>query len=896
MNSIWTIRHESSGLTKTASEWKISDINVDLTSQGADSASLFLDGKDYDSTDLWSYKDEVTIYRDGQAWFRGVVVSTPRSGRPDYEGAEYQLAGGWWWFENTAYLKEWASLTTTEVEGETVAGSDSQYLGYARLFIDNNGDGVSTSAALTELVNYAISAGVPVMLGSLPANTIIPWPSDVRDASVAQVIQQILRWHPDVTPWFDYSTSPPTLNFDERSGAETLTLNADRNNHVRDVNIRSRDDLKPAAVCIHYEITDKVDDKQYRRISHDLAPGGQSCVQPGAVNVTIPLRGRQITTQTESVRVTEIPDNGGDLMSSSDKGREWWRRHYSMLQDKTIFSDALLKVIVDPDPDKVVQFAQELEEDHPEDPLLEEGRKLKEPLLPSDYPNELVDGALDDWMEVHARELVVRSKIYYLGDIEDLPKELRAQFPLLDTSENATTGGKYYNTAEVTVMGTDAWTKNYKRTVSFHEAETVPEGLAQHMYNQLSLLQWEGSVTLVQKEAGDQRIMGKSLNIQSGHPAWETMQAQIWQVSYNLSSGTTTIAFGPPQNLTTQDFVEQLRLGKVVEFVFKEKPGDAELNTRDGKQIVGGYIQPKANSLWGPGGASDLGRSCLTPKSFVIPEDAAEPVKLTLNPCQMASFGNNDGGVMHPIKYGMETLDDDPAPEIELVEGENTIWAKWDTDENGVVEADTVEVTLTEPTGRRAHVPASPEASSQTGKYSQKCLVVDVSEPDDPGEGETEDGSTRLVTWRPVSPGLIWNVFDRAMESVGSAAKVASTITNDRMQFRSIAGSGTSEPSAGTNEVVKELYIKTEEDGQEVKITGKVVVPTGGGGSGSGETGSLTINDCDGSQLFKLDWADGLITTAGNTTLALLPCSKVEKKTMSYCDNGVKTDEFYIVK
>ena len=840
MTNIWTIRHEPSGLIKTASEWSVDDIILNQTNQNEDIASLFLDGKAYDSDDLWDYKDEVTIFRDGTAWFRGVVISTPRSGKPNYEGVSYSLAGSWWWFENTAFLKEWASLTTSVIDGETVAGSDDQYLGYVRMFIDNNGDGISTSAALTELVNYAIAAGAPVQLGSLPTNAIVPWPSDVRDASVAQVIRQVLRWHPDVTAWFDYSTSPPTINFDGRVDAGPLTLNADGENFVQSVGIRSRDDLKPPAVCIHYEITNKVDDKQYRQIAHDIAPAGQSCNQPGAVNVTIPLRGRQITTQTESVRVTEIPDNGGEVESNDENGHKWWKRHFSVLEP--FVGPTKLKIIPDVIP---VRFAHEVDEDHPEEPLLKEGRKLKDPPQPSDYPNELLDGALDDWMDVHARELVVSSRIYYLGDIEDLPKDYQAQFPLFDSSSaDPTLQGKYYNTAEVTIIGTDARSKNYERTVSFHEAETVPAGLAQHLYDILSNLQWEGSITLVEKEAGAQQIMGKVLNILSGHAAWQTMNAQIQKVSYDLNKGSTVITFGPAEHLAPQDLVEQLRLGKVVEFVFKEKSGEAELNTRDGKQIVGGYVQPKANSLWGPGSSDDLGRSCLTPRRFIVPSNPSEDVKLILNPCQMAAFGNDGGEPMHPIKYGTDTLDSDPPPEIPLVEGTNTIWAQWDTDENGIVENDTVEITLTEPSGRRAHIPASPEGSSQTGKYKQKCLVIEVPAPD-----PVEDGSTRTPTWEPVSPGLIWNVFDREMESLGDGARVASAITDDKMKFRSIKAKEET-VTAGT-EFVTEITVT--EKPEVVEISGKTTI--------NGVTGPLiTYEDCDGQTHTSGQVTNGLVT------------------------------------
>jgi hypothetical protein len=56
--------------------------------------------------------------------------------------------------------------------------------------------------------------------------------------------------------------------------------------------------------------------------------------------------------------------------------------------------------------------------------------------------------------------------------------------------------------------------------------------------------------------------MGNNLNLTGSLAEWSTMQACIQQITYDLTAGRTTLAFGPAAHLGAKDFVERLRANR----------------------------------------------------------------------------------------------------------------------------------------------------------------------------------------------------------------------------------------------------------------------------------------------------------------------------------------------
>ena len=94
-------------------------------------------------------------------------------------------------------------------------------------------------------------------------------------------------------------------------------------------------------------------------------------------------------------------------------------------------------------------------------------------------------------------------------------------------------------------------------------AEPVPVNLATDYYNSLATLQWQGTITLKEREGVSGILtMGMRLNLTGGRAAWETMNAVIQRVIYDIDARQTVAEFGPAEQLGASDFLDQLRTQK----------------------------------------------------------------------------------------------------------------------------------------------------------------------------------------------------------------------------------------------------------------------------------------------------------------------------------------------
>lgn len=151
-------------------------------------------------------------------------------------------------------------------------------------------------------------------------------------------------------------------------------------------------------------------------------------------------------------------------------------------------------------------------------------------------------------------------------------------------------------------------------------------------------------------------------------------------------------------------------------------------------------------------------------------------------------------------------------------------WAKVDTSNMGAPSAVDLQ-KATSPTNTQF---AEPLGSSGTdGEYWFKVCSF------------AADGDLLIPTMHHIG-NIPW--APRPWENVGSGAEVIKEFSNGKYSARSIAGTGGTEPSASTGETKYTLFIDTEEDGDDVKITGSVVV-TDGDGLPSGSAGQMLYHN-----------------------------------------------------
>jgi hypothetical protein len=115
------------------------------------------------------------------------------------------------------------------------------------------------------------------------------------------------------------------------------------------------------------------------------------------------------------------------------------------------------------------------------------------------------------------------------------------------------------HSVDLTATNAPAGLSVYKRTTSFAEAEQPPLGLAQYLYERLSVLGYSGEYVRIQSECDGAVRMGDLLNVTGGVPEWANMDAIVQRVEEDIDNGQTAIQFGVAPGLSLGRIVELLR-------------------------------------------------------------------------------------------------------------------------------------------------------------------------------------------------------------------------------------------------------------------------------------------------------------------------------------------------
>ena len=527
MEATWLVT--SNGVTKSAAEWGIESLRRTRVSQAQDSVSFRVPGA-FDAAPAFPVGSMISIaHRDTaqsiRSWFYGRVIQVPRAGAGHAESMDYVIAGPWWYLENLVYQQIWAiaprvspaTLQPDEVKLGTKMIEDVRYdeIGVykSRIILGQNqsGDRMTSAAVIQDVLAYAIDAGAPIRIGTIEPALEIPF-DEQQDVTCAEVIRRMLRWAPDTTVWFDYSTTPPTFNCRRRADQEAATLAV---TDCSDVQITARDDLVVPSVFLKYEQTNSIDGTTFDTVVPDRYPLDATGREFGSLIATLRLAGTQMSFLTQKIVSEEIPEFPG-----GDEGA-FWRKHDASCKANEYQQTTVIAGTTETTSD------------------------------PLQY--ELKEGQIQDWMtEYSAREVTYTAQVRTVtqDDGEVLKKEIRS--------------------VSCTIVTTNAKTGTYTRLASLVSGEPIPEGLARALYEALNQVQYAGTIVVEEEECGaeiaaiaDLRAeIGRCVNLTGGQDEWKNMRAMIQQVDENVETGRTTITIGPAEHLSPQDLVERLRANR----------------------------------------------------------------------------------------------------------------------------------------------------------------------------------------------------------------------------------------------------------------------------------------------------------------------------------------------
>lgn len=492
MSASWTILQ--AGAYKTFAALELGRLSRKLISQAIDDCTFAAVGTAFDGAALWSHGETVIVRKDDAQWFYGRVTSIPRIGVASGEDIEYVLAGPWWHLEKAVYQQSWQIYN---------GGLGAQYKTRVILNQDADGDRITTGAQIADAVNWAISRGAPIALGTVDPDLNLPF-DEQTDTTCAEVILKMLRWSPDVSCWFDYSTAPfPTFHCRKRANLSPLSYDVSAGSAVNDVFVTPRYDLLLPGVVLNFEQTSEVDDATYETLNTDTAG------DTGAITTlfsTIELAGSKTTYLTQKTATVDWPEPLTD--------KAWWKAAVP----------ALAQI---PDDDITIHDASRTGE----------------------LDRILTEGTVQDWMAPTAEDDVVTAKMDYT--VRDAASPTPNVVEVVKDKD-----------VSVRVTSTDALTTIYRKVSSYDAGEPVPVGLAAALYAAWSQLQYDGQIVMTEEDPAGVANPGRRLNFTNGLAAWSSMNALIQQVTESVDDGKTSITYGPARHLGADDLVNLLRASR----------------------------------------------------------------------------------------------------------------------------------------------------------------------------------------------------------------------------------------------------------------------------------------------------------------------------------------------
>ena len=563
MSSIWTIV-DANGVEKSVGDWGLSEVTRERINQAPDIVTFRAAGQPSDADPIFAYGSTVKLFRDGTPWFYGRVVQVPGRAAAKLEEQTYRVAGPWWYLENLVFQQTWQ---TTNGANSTLISTNK-----SRLILNQKSDGtkLATGAAILEVLDYATARGVPITVGTVTPSATAPY-AEALDRSCAEVIRNLLRWTPDAMATFDYMTTPyPTLSILRRADAATVTLPA-YGAPISGLDLTPRHDLQVPAVVLKFEQTNDIDNDTFTSLIVQSAPTTATGDEFGAMVMTLDLSGARATYQKQPVTTAVIPQS-----DASAGVIDWWKAKFPWLAD---FDDGDLSVVSGT---HVVTI--ENPDDYP-------GVTL------ADVPNELLEGSVSAWMSLNAAPLRVTATIQYTGATTE--------------ESSAVWGATNQRVLYTRLTGTNAETQTYSRLTSETEAEPVPDGLAQALFDATGVLQYDGVIELTEVECTGAGAPGMLLNLSGGRTEWAAMAAQIQRVEEKIDLGQTKITVGPAKHLKQSDLTEWLRANRSRQISYRLSERTTGSGSGNAAKVQGGEHTPRSDSVFQPsaGGAPELNRA-----------------------------------------------------------------------------------------------------------------------------------------------------------------------------------------------------------------------------------------------------------------------------------------------
>lgn len=454
-----------------------------------------------DAAPVFAPFSAVTLAKDSTTWFRGVVTGVAREERAEGGRHAYTVSSNLWWLGEIVYEQLWNAVADPDDSEPVFIEQPS-----SRVVLGQGEEGapVMARAALEEILDFAIAAGAPLAREVDAAlNAPIPW-EEARDRTCLEAVWAVLRWFPEMVLRVDHSTNPATVRIGPAGADTAIDPEAPE---VESLTLIPRDNLARPAVVLRYHSTHRVNEFAFEKITTDFHPDPLPANwRLRALVTSMNLAGAVLRNNrvTQPLKTRELPGSehplefAGEIDDGQDPRVGFWKRKHPILMSGNVANIRLAN-----------------------------GEHERE----EEFPNEIEEGAVADWMEDRLGIEAERQRVAV-----DVTYELDGE----ETGEHL----------ETVINATNGQTRNYSslENTEYTEPEPVPAGLAQRLHTALAGPWTEVRLATAHVECPGAIRPGQRLN---GMP--------VQEVAETLDSGRTRVLAGPPEHLGVVDLVTLLR-------------------------------------------------------------------------------------------------------------------------------------------------------------------------------------------------------------------------------------------------------------------------------------------------------------------------------------------------
>jgi hypothetical protein len=216
MSATWTLKRVRAGAideTRSLRNWNIRTASISLVSLGRDTMRL-VQGQNLDDEDDFKNGDILRLYRNETQAFMGQVLRPVYGASARIESRTIIVAGPWWWAETEPCVDTWRGNPGLQLITK---------IGKTLIFIEKNGNFRPIGGEVGRLVDDLIATGAPWSKGIIDSRGLPP-PRELENVTYSEVLQMVIESVPDITGWFDYSTSSPTFHLRDPDHLEAIDI------------------------------------------------------------------------------------------------------------------------------------------------------------------------------------------------------------------------------------------------------------------------------------------------------------------------------------------------------------------------------------------------------------------------------------------------------------------------------------------------------------------------------------------------------------------------------------------------------------------------------------------------------------------------------------------------